>query len=402
MSRERLIHITRVFILGLIIFGIGFFSGKASIPESTRVTDVANINTGKPNDANFELFWKAWNTINDRYVTDGTVTSEEKMWGAIKGLADSLGDPYTVFFPPEENQQFEEMINGSFGGVGMEIGEKEGTIVVIAPLKGTPAEKAGIRSGDFVASINGTSTAGLNVDEAVDLIRGEPGTSVILEIAREGEAEFLSFTVIRDTIVVPTLDTETKENTFIISLYNFDALASTEFRKAMGEFAQSPAENLLLDLRGNPGGFLDAAVDIASYFVPAGEVIVSEHSDGNPEENTSHLSKGFTLAKQPKKMAILIDGGSASASEIVAGALHEHDIAKLIGTQSFGKGSVQELIPLSHNTALKMTIAKWLTPKGTSISDGGLTPDIVVEKTADDITAGKDPQLDAALKELGQ
>ena len=243
-------------------------------------------------------------------------------------------------------------------------------------------------------------TAGLNVDEAVDLIRGKAGTPVTLEIAREKEESLLTFTIIRDNIIIPTLDTETRGDTFIISLYNFDAMAEADFRKAMGEFASSPATNLVLDLRGNPGGFLDAAVGIASYFVPAGEIIVREQSEGNEDENGTHISKGYQLTKQPNKMAVLIDGGSASASEIVAGALHEHDIAILIGTQSFGKGSVQELIPLSHDTALKLTIAQWLTPNGISISKEGLTPDIVVERTADDVTAGKDPQLDAALESV--
>ncbi len=385
-------------LVGAIFYG-GFWLGKASVPAATQVVGLSNMEAGKPADVDFEPFWKVWNAINDRYVAVDGVDTQEKVWGAIQGLAASLGDPYTVFMPPEESQSFEEMITGSFGGVGMEIGEREGQIVVIAPLKGTPAETAGIRAGDALVSINEESTAALTVDEAVGKIRGEPGTVVTLGITREGSDEILSIPVTRDTISIPTLDTEVRGNTFIISLYNFDALSASEFRNAMGMFERSSADRLILDMRGNPGGFLDAAVSIASYFIPAGEVIVAEHAD-KAEEDVVHRSRGFTLKKEPKKMVVLVDGGSASASEIVAGALQEHGRALLVGTQTFGKGSVQELIPITLSTSLKLTVAQWLTPNGVSISEGGLTPDVVVDVTPEDIEAGRDLQLERALQEV--
>ena len=388
----------RLLILSIIILAIGFWAGRSSIQPSAAVGGVSNMEEGKPTTVDFEPFWEAWNLINERHVGNDDVGNQEKVYGAIQGLADSLNDPYTVFLPPEETSLFEEMISGSFGGVGMEIGEKEDTIVVIAPLKGTPAERAGIQSGDYVVSIDGESTMGMSVDEAVKTIRGEAGTDVTLEIAREGETEFLTFTITRDNIVVPTLATEVREDVFIVSLYNFDALATTDFRKAMGEFTTSSADKLIIDLRGNPGGFLDAAVDISSYFVPAGELIVAEHSEKDSTEDSDHVSKGFTLSKKPTKIVVLINGGSASASEIVAGALQEHGIATLVGTQSFGKGSVQELIPLTIDTSLKLTIAKWLTPKGNSISDGGLTPDVVIETEPATVGTPEDLQLIKALE----
>ena len=393
---------TRIAILILVVLGLGFYAGRASIQPSSRVSGISNMGEGQPTNVDFEPFWEAWNLISERHVGKEEPTNQEKVWGAIQGLADSLNDPYSVFLPPEESTLFEEMISGSFGGVGMEIGEKEDTIVVISPLKDTPAEKAGILSGDFVVSIDGESTYGLSVDEAVKRIRGEAGTEVTLEIAREKTEGLLTFKIVRDNIVVPTLATETRGDVFIVSLYNFDAMATTDFREAMREFTLSPATRLIIDLRGNPGGFLDAAVDIASYFVPAGEIIVSEHSEKDEAENGEHVSKGFVLSKKPEKIAVLINEGSASASEIVAGALQEHDVATLVGAQSFGKGSVQELIPLTFDTSLKLTIAQWLTPKGNSISDGGLTPDIAIENEPGTIGTPNDAQLNKALEIVSQ
>lgn len=382
-------------IAGAVFYG-GFYAGRASVPEVTRVSGLSNIETDKPEDVDFDTFWKAWNIINEKYVATAEVDTQDKVWGAIKGLTESLGDPYSVFLPPEENKAFEEMITGSFGGVGMEIGERDEAIVVIAPLKGTPAERAGIRTGDVIVTIDEKPTAGITVDEAVNLIRGEPGTDVVLGVGR-GEGETLTISITRDIISIPTLETETRSDVFIISLYNFDALSASDFRRAMAEWGSSSADKLIIDLRGNPGGFLESAVSIASYFVPTGEIIVRERIDGESDEIV-HRSKGFTLNKKPKKMVVLVDEGSASASEILAGALKEHDLATLVGMQTFGKGSVQELVPITLSTSLKLTVAQWLTPDGNSISDGGLTPDVVVDLTLEDIEAEKDPQMEKALE----
>lgn len=391
----------RTLLLGLAILGIGFFAGRQSILPSERVTGVYNIDGGITERVDFEPFWEVWNIINERHAGIDGIDQQAKVWGAIEGLAQSLDDPYSVFLPPEESRAFEEMISGSFGGVGMEIGKRDGLIVVIAPLKGTPAEQSGVRAGDAILKIDDTQANDLSVDEAVGLIRGEPGTPVTLTMFREGDTEPRVVSITRDTIVVPTLETEHRaDGVFVISLHNFDANASGDFRKAMEAFAASRSDMLLLDLRGNPGGYLDAAVAIASYFIPAGEVIVSESTESGV--GAVHRSKGYAQFNKPLSMVVLVDQGSASASEILAGALQEHGIATLVGEQTFGKGSVQELIPITSDTSLKLTVAQWLTPNGVSISDGGLTPDVVVSLSEEDILADRDPQLDAALEILTQ
>ncbi len=288
------------------------------------------------------------------------------------------------------------IISGNFGGVGMELGVKDKNIVVVSPLKGSPAEKAGIKKGDIVLSIDGTSTAEMSIDEAVKLIRGTVGTSIKLEVAREGVKNPIDISVTREIINIPTTDTEIKGDVFIIHLYNFYATSPDKFRDALREFVASGKTKLVLDLRGNPGGYLDAAVDMASFFLPMGKIIVKENYGPNIDE-TVYRSKGYDIFNN-LKMVVLIDEGSASASEILAGALHEQGIAKLVGTRSFGKGSVQELVPITSDTSLKVTVARWLTPNGNSISDGGLKPDVEVKLDETAFKAGKDTQIEKALE----
>lgn len=390
----------RIIISALILLALGFFAGRQSVLPSEVVTGVYNTESASSTqNVDFEPFWEAWNVINEKYAGTEAIDPQTKVWGAIQGLADSLGDPYTIFLPPEDNEAFGEMINGTFGGVGMEIGEKDDVLVVIAPLKGTPAERAGVRAGDRILQIDEMPTNDLSVDEAVEHIRGEPGTSVVIVFFRDGDAEPREVTIIREEIVIPTLDTELRaDGIFVISLYNFDAHAIGEFRKAIQVFSEANTDKLIIDVRGNPGGFLDAAVSIASYFLPEGTVIVREAADG--AEETVHRSKGYARTTRPLSIVVLVDRGSASASEILAGALQENGVATLVGSQTFGKGSVQELIPITSDTSLKITVAQWLTPRGTSISDGGLTPDIIIERTAEDFAAGRDPQFDAAVEEV--
>ena len=324
-----------------------------------------------------------------------------QLWGAIQGLAESYGDEYTTFFPPKEKEIFETSVAGAFEGVGMEIGAKDGILTVISPLKNTPAYRAGILAGDRILSIDGESTDGLAVEEAVKKIRGEKGTKVEFSISRaeKDEGTPFSVSVIRDKITLPTLDYTTRDGTFVISLYSFNAQASQLFSDAMEAYLASGLTKLVIDLRGNPGGYLEVAVDIASWFLPPGATVVSEY--GVKEENQhSFQSYGYNSMPAGTKIAILIDRGSASASEILAGALHDHGIATLVGEQSFGKGSVQQLFDVTEKTSLKITIARWFTPNGTSISKSGLTPDIVVERTGDDREKGADPQLDRAIEFL--
>ncbi len=395
-------HRNVVITLGLLLaFLVGMRYGEYRVRPSDYVTGVYNINASTTDPVNFEPFWKAWNLINEKYAESGTSTpTQDKVWGAIEGLANSLGDPYSVFFPPAETEIFEEMISGSFSGVGMEIGERDDVLTVIAPLKGTPAERAGIHAGDLILKIDDLSTADLSVDEAVGKIRGEQGTTVTLTVYREGEDEPRVLPIVRDKIIVPTLATELRDDkVFVISLYNFDANAVKAFSEAMGEFDRSGSNKLILDLRGNPGGFLDAAVAIASFFLPEGDVVVREAYDEGVDERV-HRSRDYRFIDRQFDIVILVDKGSASASEILAGALREHEVAVLVGEQTFGKGSVQELIPITKDTSLKLTVAQWLTPNGISISKAGLTPDYPVARTSEDALADKDPQLDKAVELL--
>lgn len=351
-------------------------------------------------EADLSEFWRVWHMMDEKFVsassTDG-ITDEKKLHGAIQGMVQSFGDPYTVFLPPSDAEKFDEEISGNFGGVGMEVGIRNGLTTVIAPLPNTPAEKAGILAADVVTKIDGVSTENMTINEAVTRIRGEKGTEVSLTIYREGETEFLEIPVVRDTITIPTVKTEQQGDVFIIALYSFNALAEMKVQEALREYVQSGATKLVLDLRGNPGGFLQSAVAIASYFVPAGEVVVRENfGDGSEEELYRSSGKSLRDAA-PEEMVVLVNGGSASASEILAGALKEHDIATLMGETTFGKGSVQELVDLPEGSSLKVTIARWFTPDGTSISEGGLEPDVFVERTAAQVIAQEDPQLDAAV-----
>lgn len=353
--------------------------------------------------ADLREFWRVWDLMDEKFaMASGTalLTPEEKIAGAIEGLVGAYGDPYTTYFPPKEAEAFNEDISGNFSGVGMEVGMRNDMLTIIAPLPGTPAEKAGLLAGDTLVTINGSSTDGMGVDEAVRLIRGPEGSEVVLGIYRPGMTEPTDFKVIRAQIEVPTVKTEKRGDTFIIALYSFNALAEMKMQQALRDYVNSGADKLVLDLRGNPGGYLQGAVAIASYFMPAGKVVLRE-SFGDEREEEVYRSQGKTLKQfAPKEIAVLIDGGSASASEILAGALQEQGYATLIGAPSFGKGSVQELVNLPSGSSLKVTIARWLTPNGRSISNGGLTPDIAVDRTIEDREADRDPQLDAAISVL--
>lgn len=370
-----------------------FFYSLNSFSTSTNPADIKEMNT----------FWSVWNLLDDKFVYTKKdakeITSDEKIWGAIQGLTASFGDPYTIFMPPEEAKEFETDISGNFEGVGMELAIKNNNLVVVSPLKDTPAYKAGVKKGDIVLFINNEIASGMTVDKAVKLIRGKAGTDVTIKFKREGVEDPIEIKITRGIIDIPTIETEEKDGVFIIRLYNFYAKSPEKFKDALREFAKSKNNKLVLDLRGNPGGYLDAAVSMASWYLPLGKTIVRENF-GEEKEEKIHRSKGYDIFNNNLKMIILVDEGSASASEILAGALQEYKIAKLVGTKTFGKGSVQELVKVTPDTSLKVTIAKWLTPNGISISEGGLTPDYEVKFTEKDFKEGNDPQMKKAIELL--
>lgn len=371
----------------ILVFMSGFTLGKSSSLKSASVVDVV-LGTGEQADLN--TFWKVWRVIDQKSPVAQNISSKDRIYGAIKGLAGSLNDPYTVFFNPEELKSFEEDLKGSFSGVGMEIGIKDDILTVIAPLKNTPAAKAGIEPGDKILSIDDKPTNNMSVDQAVKNIRGEAGTKVKIELFREGQKNSMIKTLTRETIVVPNIEYSLrKDGVFVIKLYSFNDDSDANFQKALNEFVKSNSNKLILDLRGNPGGYLESAVNIASWFIAPGKVIVSEDY-GQKQDPDVYTSKGFnTLNGKNFKMVVLINKGSASASEILTGALQEHKIATVVGEQSFGKGSVQEVVNIDSQTALKITVANWLTPNGTTISKQGITPDIIVKN--------KNPKVDSQL-----
>jgi carboxyl-terminal processing protease len=393
-------YIASVTMLIAVFFILGVSVGQHNRPEIDKVAGISGKETGMATEADFSTFWKVWNTINEKYPNADKTADQDRVYGAISGLVGSLNDPYSVFFFPDEAKSFEEGIAGNFIGVGMEVGIKDKVLTVIAPLKDTPAYRANIKPGDKILKIDEKSTSGMNIEEAIKLIRGEKGTAVTLAIFREGNKDPIEVKIVRDLIDIPTLDTELRQDgIFVIRLYSFSANSANLFRNAIRDFAFSDSNKLLLDLRGNPGGYLDAAVDISSWFLPAGKVVVTEdYSDAKSPE--VFRSRGYDIFNDKLRFVILIDGGSASASEIVAGAMQDQGRAKLVGMQSFGKGSVQEAIKITPDTLLKITVAKWLTPNGNMIAEKGLTPDYKVEITEKDLENKKDPQLDKAVELL--
>ncbi len=389
----------------MLVFAGGYVLGiKNSIPAASKLL----AGSGEiPGDApEWAPFWKAWSALNSKFVGSSTPSGEEKLWGSIQGLTSSYGDPFTVFFPPVESKNFTDEISGSFEGVGMEIGTKDGALSVISPLKGSPAERAGILPADKIIKIDGEDSVKMPVEAAVKRIRGKAGTTIVLTIIHPDSAKPIEVSIVREAIVVPSTKTELRgDGVFVISLYSFSAPSPGEFRSALRQFAESGANTLLIDLRNNPGGYLEAAVDMGSWFLPVGKPIVREDF-GAKREPEIYRSKGYDVFTEQLTLGILMNGGSASASEILAGALRDHGKAVLLGEKSFGKGSVQELVPITDNTNLKVTIARWLTPSGTSISISGLKPDVEIKLTEENIktirSGGKDAQLESAVKYLLQ
>lgn len=409
-GRRRALGYVLAFLFALGTFLSGFQLGQGTSADSeTQSANLFSIFATEPADVeasshpDLSEFWHVWELMEEKFVTGSTtkkVTTEERIQGAIDGLVNSYGDPYTVYLPPSDAEKFDENISGNFSGVGMEVGLRDGLVTVIAPLPDTPAEQAGVMAGDVIVQIDDTSTEDMRIDEAVSLIRGEKGTIVTLRVYREGETEFLNIPITRDTINIPTVKTEQIDGVFIISIYSFNAVAEGQVQQALRKYLESGADSLVIDVRGNPGGYLQSAVGIASYFLPAGKVVVKEEF-GDSAKDETFRSRGRQIRLfTPKNLVVLVDNGSASASEILAGALQDHNVATVIGTQTFGKGSVQELVKLDEGSSLKVTVARWLTPAGTSISDGGLTPDIVIGRTIADRQAGQDPQKDAAVRFL--
>ncbi len=353
----------------------------------------------------FKLFWDTWDLLSREYLDKKQIDSQKLFYGAISGMVSAVGDPYTVFLPPEAQKFSKEDLNGSFEGVGLELGfNEEKQLVVIAPLDGTPAYKAGLKPQDLILKIDGKDSTKLSLPEAVKLIRGKKGTEVILTIFREGEDEPKEIKLTRDNIIVKSVILsfkESKENKKIayLKLTRFGERTKDEWQAAVSDILASGSFGLVLDLRNNPGGFLDGAVFIASEFLENGNVVLQENQKG--ERLPYGVIREGKLLKLP--LVVLINKGSASASEIVAGALQDRKRAKLVGEKSFGKGTIQEAEELPGGTGIHITTAKWLTPNGRWVNDTqGLEPDVKIDKDEDkDLPVGRqDLQLEKALELL--
>ena len=390
---------------------LGFLGGiqyqKTQEPEGGGLRELINRDLNQPEAVDFSLFWEAWNLIHEKYVDRAELDTQKMVFGAIEGMVKSIGDPFTAFLKKEESKRLQEDISGEFAGVGIEIGIRDEVLTVIAPLEDTPAARAGIIAADKILEIDGESTAGIGLDEAVSKIRGRRGTKVALTISRklDGKEETKEVELIRDKIKIPTVKWGVIDsNIGHVRLFSFNQVAEAEFDKAVSELKKRGADQkIILDLRNNPGGLLDLAIDLSSYFLEPGQVVVIEDFGGSAAEGSSQrdeLKSRTNGSLKNSKVVVLINKGSASASEIVAGALHDNRGIKLIGEKTFGKGSVQQVENLRAGTSLKITVAKWLTPKGRSISDEGIEPDIKVERTEEDIKEDRDPQLDRAIEEI--
>lgn len=396
--QKKIISFGLVIVSAAALMGSGYYLGVKvgqSTPEVVLAKGVANIDGQTP--ADFRTFWEAWKMVDDTYLRADKVDGQQRVYGAIRGLIGSLGDPYSEYFNPVDGKKFMEDVQGNFSGIGAELGMRKGQLTVIAPLKGSPAAKAGLRAGDWIFKINSTSTEGIQIDEAVNYIRGPENTNVVLNVFREGWTQPKDFSIKRAIIEVPTVDFEMKGKFAHISLHNFNGNASKEFYKALKQAASSKAEGVILDLRDDPGGFLDVAVELAGWFLKSGTVVVSENDKTGPIEtlkaNGSADLYGFPLV-------VLINKGSASASEILAGALRDQAKVPLVGETSYGKGTVQQLKELRDGSQLKLTIAHWVLPSGHILENGGLKPDYEVPLSDDDIKNSRDPQLDKAIQVL--
>jgi len=346
-----------------------------------------------PEEIDFSLFWEAYYKIQEKFVDKSKIDPKKVVYGAISGMLRSLEDPYTVFLTAEETKTFLENVRGTFEGIGIEIGIKKGQLQVIAPLEGTPAQQAGLKAGDKILKINDTPTLDITLEQAVSMIRGPKGTKVKLTIYREGWEKEKEVEIIRDVIEIPSLKWEEKDGIIYLKIYHFTEKAFTDFKKAAISILKLPTNKIILDLRDNPGGYLEIAQKIAGWFLlKESIVLIEEFGDGTKREYKSEGPSYFASYK----IVVLVNEGTASAAEILAGALRDNLGVMLIGEKTYGKGSVQQLDNLTDGS-LKITIAKWLTPKGNLISETGLEPNEIVKTEKND---GKDVQLERAIEIL--
>jgi carboxyl-terminal processing protease len=398
-SHRRLFSIIVLVVIIAGSFGAGWKIGNKGFVYKPKEFKIVN-QKDQPQAVDYQLLWDTLDVLNKKFI-DKPIDQQKILYGAVSGAVAAVGDPYTVFMPPKELQNFQTQLKGNFDGIGAEIGQKDGNIVIVAPLDGMPAQKAGLLAKDIIAQVDGQSTAGWSTEQAVDHIRGVKGTQVTLTILRSGKDKPFDVKITRDNIVIKSVKWKYQDvngkKIAIITISQFGDDTEALFNQAVNDILTKNVSGIIVDLRNDPGGYLQTAVNIASNWVEAGKTVVTEaHSDGTTEV---YAAIGNTRLANIKTM-VMINGGSASAAEILSGALRDYNLAKLIGEKSFGKGSVQELVDLRGGAAVKVTVAKWITPNGKNLNKDGLNPDIEVKLTESDINAGKDPQMDSALQQI--
>ena len=377
-----------------------YLSNQDSFLAKCRLNNCDTKTADNPKNVDLSLFWDVWGEIDSRYV-DGTkvLDSQNFIYGSIKGLVSSLEDPYTVFMTPDETKEFEENLNSQLEGIGAELTVKDGMLVVLSPLKDSPAEKSGLKPGDIIFEINGETTSEMTLFDAIMKIRGAKGTDVTLTIIREELNEPFEVTITRDEINIDSITFERLEGDIAyISVNQFSDNTAEEFEKAVNEILLDTPKGVIIDLRYNGGGYLDIAVEIVSEFIEGKKpAVLIKTKDGN-EDETFNTTGNARIPKVP--LVVLVNEGSASASEIVAGAIQDSKRGLVMGEQTFGKGSVQEVELLRDGSSLRLTIAKWLTPSGRSISEVGITPDRIVTQKQEDLDKNIDTQLEEAKNYL--
>ncbi|MFA6081627.1 MAG: S41 family peptidase [Patescibacteria group bacterium] len=398
MKNNKLTNILLVLSFIVLIFGSGYKLGE----YKSRFTSLNLVNSSQSSKMNFDLFWETWNKLQERYVDQKKIDPKKMYLGAIKGMVSSVEDPYTFFLTPEENKQTKDDLGGKFEGIGAQLGLKDNRIIIIAPLKKSPAETAGVRPGDFINKVDNVATNSWSLSQAVSKIRGPKNTKVKLTLERNGKE--IEVIIVRQQIIVSSVELSFDKNIAILKVNQFGDNTNDEWDKAVEEISNKwlskQVNGMVLDLRDNPGGYLESSVYLASEFLPLGKLVVKQEATlyGDKEYNVSRIG---LLQKIP--LVVLINKGSASASEILAGALRDHNRAQLVGEKSFGKGSVQEALDLSEGAGLHVTVAKWVLPNGDWINSKGIEPKIKVIneiKEGNTLTKEVDKQLEKAIELL--
>ena len=398
MKNNKLTNFFLVLSFIVLIFGSGYKLGE----YKSHFTSLQLTNYNPQLNINFDLFWETWNKLQERYVDQKKIDPKKMYLGAIKGMVASIEDPYTFFLTPEENKQTKDDLGGKFEGIGAQLGLKDNRIIIIAPLKKSPAETAGVKPGDFINKVNDVSTSNWTLSQAVSKIRGPKNTKVKLTLERNGKE--IEVTIVRQQIIVSSVEVSYEKNIAILKVNQFGDNTNDEWNKAVeeinGKWSNKQIKGMVLDLRNNPGGYLESSVYLASEFLPLGKLVVKQEATlyGNKEYRVSRIGM---LQEIP--LVVLIDKGSASASEILAGALRDNDRAQLVGEKSFGKGSVQEALDLSQGAGLHVTVAKWILPNGDWINSKGIEPKIKITneiKNGNTITKETDKQLEKAIELL--